>query len=235
MVSRDLENANMNYIHSWSLNAKQHFEDGDYDWICDKLSNYKKILEIGCGAGYSTRTFLRRGFDVIATDLNPFAIEETKHLVLESSCTSGRIAFQQVDVVHEMNVAIRIAKEADIMVLCNPGGNCDDKLTCGELRLLKICGFSDNEIDNSSFDLLHKWTQIFGACGAASLAEKPILIVERVESKEAGDEQSKQIAADMGLRLINTDYRTIRKPPEGGVYIRCGDNLMWMSAMYFPR
>ena len=64
------------YIANWTLNAKQHFDDGDYEWLCDIIQqcfpeeSCKRILELGCGAGYSTLVFLLRDYSVISVDIN---------------------------------------------------------------------------------------------------------------------------------------------------------------------
>ncbi len=42
------------YVVAWNNNAKQHFDDGDYEWICNQIPQYRNVLEIGCGSGYST-------------------------------------------------------------------------------------------------------------------------------------------------------------------------------------
>ena len=224
----------MAYIQNWSLNAKQHFEDGDYKWICDLIPNYRTVFEIGCGAGYSTLTFILRGFEVITADLNSDAIKATKVLISENDRNPEEIAFHELNVVHEINRAKEIAKGADIIVLCNPGGNLSNEITSYERRLLEIGGFSNEEMQSSPIDFLHKWSQIFGACATAFKAEKPILIIERVDNIDEGKQLVNQIASDMEMRLINVFFRPIRKPPEGGVYLKCGDSPMWVAAIYFP-
>ena len=57
-----LEIAEKKYIARWTVNAKQHFDNGDYSWVCDLIKDppYHRILEIGCGAGYSTLSLLQK-------------------------------------------------------------------------------------------------------------------------------------------------------------------------------
>ena len=75
------------YIANWELNAKQHFDDGDYEWICDIIQEYfpdgscERILEIGCGAGYSTLVFLLRDYRVVSVDMNAEAVKHTDELI----------------------------------------------------------------------------------------------------------------------------------------------------------
>ena len=98
------------YISQWSLNAKQHFGDGDYKWLCDFIKlNVRDgcgIAEIGCGAGYSTLSFLQKGFDVAAIDTNVEALKATEQLLKKNEYQKN-IVTAQFDAVHEMNGIIR--------------------------------------------------------------------------------------------------------------------------------
>ena len=31
------------YISRWTLNAKQHFDNGDYEWLCDFIQQFYVI------------------------------------------------------------------------------------------------------------------------------------------------------------------------------------------------
>lgn len=46
-------------------------------------SNYKKILDLGCGRGRHSLTLAERGYDVTGTDLSPKAIKKAKLLAAE--------------------------------------------------------------------------------------------------------------------------------------------------------
>ena len=75
------------YISRWTLNAKQHFDSGDYEWVCDFIhqcfpdGTCKRILELGCGAGYSTLVLLLRDYQVVSIDINHEAIAHTDTLI----------------------------------------------------------------------------------------------------------------------------------------------------------
>ena len=224
----------MSYINNWAINAKQHFEDGDYEWVCEQIRPYKRVIEIGCGAGYSTLAFLLNDFDVFALDFSADALSATKALIMSNGYDIDENHFLHLDTVHQINKVRDAVARCDIAVLCNPGGNLEVALTNGELRLLQIGNFSDDEINHSNLNLLHKWAQIFGACGAASLANKPIQIVDRFDSEEEAMSNLEQIAIDMELRLVNTAFRVIRGAPEGGVLIKSGYELVWGAGLYFP-
>lgn len=56
------------YIKRWKKNTKQHFKDGDYEWVASLVekSGAKRIIEIGCSVGYSTLALANRGVQVLS-------------------------------------------------------------------------------------------------------------------------------------------------------------------------
>lgn len=59
--------------------------------------NGKKVLEIGCSAGYFAKILHERGFNVIATDVSDYIIRKAKKLHKE-------ILFQKLDVAKKINI-----------------------------------------------------------------------------------------------------------------------------------
>ena len=78
-----LHEAQEDYIKHWKKNAEQHFRDGDYDWVASlaEKSGTQRILEIGCGVGYSTLALANRGIQALSIDPIPEAIDETSKLL----------------------------------------------------------------------------------------------------------------------------------------------------------
>lgn len=243
------------YISQWTLNAKQHFEDGDYEWICSHISGeYHKILELGCGTGYSTLAFLLKDFEVLSLDLNEECIKSAKKLIemhdyivgMAGETNKADVLLWKVDIVHGAGKITRFAKEnfpVDLIVLCNPGGQLTQNITKKEYELLKICGFLDNEISGhinmGNVALLHKWAMIYAACSISINLERPLLIIDRGSSKEDVRENLEQIAKDTEIRLINSYFRKINDSPEGGVKIVDRDGKettqVWGAGLYFPQ
>lgn len=145
------------YISRWNANAKQHFDDGDYGWICDlinknmTLHSYHRILEIGCGAGCSTLAFAMRNLSVMAIDVNEAAINCTKDLLEEyeydtrslnsnDAIAVGRdVCLWKVDLIHEFSQIKTVISEKekfpiDLIVLCNPGGELTTDITNQEYK-----------------------------------------------------------------------------------------------------
>lgn len=259
-----LKAAEEDYILRWNANAKQHFDDGDYEWICDlinkdlTLHSYHRILEIGCGAGYSTLAFALRDFSIIAIDVNEAAINCTKDLLEEHDYNTRilnsnddisadmDVCLWKVDLIHEFSRIRAVISEQgafplDLVVLCNPGGQLTTDITNQEYKYLLWGGFTTNEIlsnyNQGNVGLLHKWAMIYAACGLAQLVEKPILIIERGARMEVQN-ILQQIQNDIGNRKIYEAYRAIRNAPKDGIKLSvlnsASDEKFWGAGLYYP-
>lgn len=69
------------YADEWEASSKYHYDNGDYKWMESNIHSYQRVLEIGCGAGYSTQTLLSSGHDIVAVDSNPFCINKANKLL----------------------------------------------------------------------------------------------------------------------------------------------------------
>ena len=58
------------YAKSWEKDSIIMNSNKLYDWMSSNIENYKNILEIGCGAGYSTLNLLRKGHNVTCIEFN---------------------------------------------------------------------------------------------------------------------------------------------------------------------
>ena len=215
-----IEVAEKDYISHWRLNAKQHFDDGDYKWLCDFIENHVGddcgIAEIGCGAGYSTLAFVQNGFDVVAIDTNSQAIKATIQLLREHQI-KDRVVAEKYDAVCQMNGIKRLLNlnkfPVNVIVLCNPGGNVDAQLTEAEYKLLRLFRVRDDEINNriswGQIPVLHKWAQIYAACSLSMMLDKMLVIVER-ESQEDLEATHELIQNSAGIRKVALEFREIR-------------------------
>ena len=152
------------YVSAWDLNARQHLEDGDYEWLCDLkfVKRYETVMEIGCGSGCSTLTFLRKGFMVMAAEISSEAIATTRNLldsegwdisVIDSS--ENQVSFDgtdaalwNVDVISRFEAVEMVLDNLpiDLLVLCNPGGAMKETITKREADILLRHGFAEDEI-----------------------------------------------------------------------------------------
>lgn len=240
------------YVESWELNAKQHLEDGDYEWVCDQIKPYHGVLEIGCGVGYSTEILLAREHQVLSVDSNEHAIQRTKEQLndWEAQIATTMISFDQsdawlwnLDTVRYRDMVIEVVRELPInlVLLCNPGGNLDPKLRKYEAELLQQYGFTSDEIDDrynqGAFPLLHKFSMIYAAADIAINANLPLMIVER-GSKQECDDFLRQTTLDTKMRCVFHEFRRIRPEPEDGIILgsvdgQSKDGLYWCAGMFF--
>lgn len=83
------------------------------------ITSYHKILELGCGEGRDAYPLLKRGFDLLATDISPAAIEfarkkwpEFKANFAELDCISGEIS-EKFDFIYAVAVVHMLVENAD--------------------------------------------------------------------------------------------------------------------------
>lgn len=234
------------YVSCWEVNAKQHFNDGDYTWLCDFIKNNvgsnHGIVEIGCGAGYSTLSFAQSNFtNIVAIDIKQQAIDATVQLLEEYNIYLN-IKTVQGDLIHQQEAIADLLKKnefpVDIIVLCNPGGNLNPNITIREYNLLRQFGFMEGEINQKLFcgqgHQLHKWALIYSTCELAKQLDKMLVIVERGSKKEL-ESILAQIQDETGVRKIASDYRKIGKEPDGGVPLSGTDSdRFWGAGLYYP-
>lgn len=55
------------FMAYWEAEGQAYVRRGDYDWMASLIPG-QRVLEIGCGIGYSTRAILARGLSVLALD-----------------------------------------------------------------------------------------------------------------------------------------------------------------------
>lgn len=253
------------YISKWTHNAKQHFDDGDYEWLCDFIQQCfpdgacKRILELGCGAGYSTLVFLLRDYQVVSIDMNNEAIVYTDALIREHDYTSeiktkDEPDYSQTDallwrkdIIHEWGLVNALVKQQanvnpiHVIVLCNPGGNLSTQITPEELDLLRTGGFSEEEICKNLrkdfTDLLHKWALIYAACALSRSTGIPLLIVERETENEVKSTLA-QISKDATMVIAKSSSKPIKNAPNGGTFLMntmdTTGQLCWGAALYIP-
>ena len=233
------------YISHWGVNAKQHFDNGDYEWLCGFIKhfvgNHCGIAEIGCGAGYSSLAFIQNGFDVAAIDTNQEALNATLQL-LQKHKYQDSIVTAQLDAVHEMNGIISFIGgnrfPVDIVVLCNPGGNLKPDLSQAEYKLLRMFGFKEDELIQhvlcGEIHLLHKWSLIYAACSLSIMMDKMLVIVDR-GSKAELEQALELIQHNAGIHRIASDLRKIENEPDGGIPLGKTDTEQyWGVALYNP-
>ena len=87
------QNDKIVYADEWNVSSQYFYKNEYYNWMADNITGHKKVLEIGCGTGYSTLALLEKGFDVIAIEKNEECIRKAEQRVLT---TNGQASFESV-------------------------------------------------------------------------------------------------------------------------------------------
>lgn len=79
------------FMAYWEAEGQAYVRRGDYDWMAGLIPG-KRVLEIGCGVGYSTAALLARGLAVMAIDSLPECLQATRE-----RAANERLALLQAD------------------------------------------------------------------------------------------------------------------------------------------
>jgi SAM-dependent methyltransferase len=81
------------FMAYWEAEGQAYVRRGDYDWMAAQVPG-RRVLEIGCGVGFSTAALLRRGLAVLAVDSLAECLEVTRQ-----RAGGGDLSLLQADVV----------------------------------------------------------------------------------------------------------------------------------------
>lgn len=249
------EIARKKYLEKWSLNATQHLEEGEYEWICSFIKEYVCILEIGCGTGDSTRVFATLGHKLLSIDNSDTAIKKAEGILEEYDFdfekvvspidfSDNDVLLWNADIVEHKDIIIESIKrlEIDLVLLCNPGGNPNAFLSENECKILMKYGFSEEYIrsqlkkNKTALDYFHKTAIIYASIDVSIECDKPFLLIDR-GSIEDVDEGFDEITRFSGLRLIEYEYREIKEPPKEGIKLiniesKKEENYYWKLGLF---
>jgi SAM-dependent methyltransferase len=80
-----IRNDQKKYAKKWQ-NTSEFINDQDgYSWMADIVDKYNKIVEIGCGTGYSTLELAKRGHKVFSIESNVACINATIEKLKENN------------------------------------------------------------------------------------------------------------------------------------------------------
>lgn len=239
-----LHEAQADYISRWKKNSLQHFKDGDYDWIASLVekARVKSIIEIGCGAGYSTLALASKGIQVFAIDPIPEAIETTMKLLKQFGISVGsygekesfEVNLKQIDAIENYEEVSKYLRRIDAVLICAPGGKLENNLTEKEKVMLRWGKYPDEQMKKESVFPLHKWAVIMAAARLAKENEKKLIVVDRgtVEELYSALNCVKTVTEMDGLAMTK---RKIQVAPEDGVKLSdCCTELYLGAGLYQP-
>lgn len=125
------------YASAWSNDASFFEREGLYEWMESKISDYKFVLEVGCGVGHSTETLLRKGHRVIAVEENPTCLYQAnerlrkKYQVLKIK--RSQLLSSGPDYAVKYGPISKPARDVDVILL-------DGNLLLGDEHLFQFLG-----------------------------------------------------------------------------------------------
>ena len=69
------------YADEWNNSAEYFRNNNSYLWMCDQITKYKTIFEVGCGTGQSTLSLLESGHKIIVAEKNTYCLNMAKNLI----------------------------------------------------------------------------------------------------------------------------------------------------------
>lgn len=69
------------FLSYWEAEGERYARRGDYEWMAGLVPG-RRVLEIGCGVGFSTRALAARGLTVLAMDFLPECLTATQARVV---------------------------------------------------------------------------------------------------------------------------------------------------------
>lgn len=240
-----LHEAQEDYIKRWKRNSEQHFKDGDYDWVASLVEKAggQRVLEIGCGVGYSTLALGNRGIQALSIDPIPEAIDETKKLLESYGISVGILGegtklgmvLKQADVIGDFSEVSRYTQWIDLILICNPGGKLEMDLTEKELDMLHWGHYSDEQMKEETAPSLHKWAVMIAAARLAKENRKKLIIVDR-GSIENLDPVLEVMQISTGMKGVGRAKREIKSAPADGIQLdgRSAGKMFWGAGLYKP-
>ncbi|HLO63779.1 MAG TPA: class I SAM-dependent methyltransferase [Azonexus sp.] len=79
------------FMAYWEAEGQAYVRRGDYDWMASLVPG-KRVLEIGCGVGFSSAALSGKGLAVLAVDSLPECLAVTRE-----RCSGGDLTLLQAD------------------------------------------------------------------------------------------------------------------------------------------
>ncbi len=241
-----IHDAKLEYIAKWRQNSIQHFIAGDYDWVASLIlsAGADRIMEIGCGIGYSTLAIASHGIQALSIDTIPEAIEETNKLLLENGVpvtvlgegTGAVIALKKANIFDDFEnlKGLVIKFQVKLILLCNPGGKLETDLTIKEMEMLHWGKYPKAQMKEETIPALHKWAILIAAAKMAKETGCLLMIVDRGGLVNLDDTLNVMEKAT-AMKGIGRTGREIQPPPEDGIKLDGGEKEMyWGAGLYRP-
>ncbi|HRE18978.1 MAG TPA: class I SAM-dependent methyltransferase, partial [Rhodocyclaceae bacterium] len=81
------------FLAYWEEEGAAYAKRGDYEWMAS-LTHARRVLEVGCGAGFGTLALVQRGATVLAVDNLPECLAATRAKLLAATPAAGNQCLQ---------------------------------------------------------------------------------------------------------------------------------------------
>ena len=81
-----IEMAREYYSNEWSKSSFEYEKKGFYKWCANSIEGQRRVLELGCGCGFSTYSMLSNNHEVVAIEENPFMLDHAEKLLTKRNC-----------------------------------------------------------------------------------------------------------------------------------------------------
>lgn len=124
-MNKENQSIDLIYAEKWKTSSKLFEEKGYYKWMSSKVKAYNRILEIGCGSGYSTLALANDGHEVLVVEKNCECTLMTQKL-LQDSGYGEKVSFLEGDIILPIfrNNLIK-NNNVDVVICWNPGTQLD--------------------------------------------------------------------------------------------------------------
>lgn len=166
------------YAEQWDESAKYFYDTKRYHWMAEKISDYKTVVEVGCGTGYSTVALVETGHKVIAIDKNSNCLEKAKELI-DDRGLGDEVIFVEGDIAtDEFRSFLKNQYDYDVVVCWNVGTYWSKEMIQFYFPYLLEYGLNVTQIRENP-ESPYAELIIWDSCRLASDSNVPVQIVDR--------------------------------------------------------
>ena len=227
------QNDKIVYADEWNVSSQYFYKNEYYNWMADNITGHKKVLEIGCGTGYSTLALLEKGFDVIAIEKNEEYIRKAEQLVSKSGYFDSKVVFLQGDIAEEtFRNNILEQYDFDIVICWNIGSYWNREMMTYYLPHMIEYGLDIQQIRSnpeSSYAELIVWY----ACKVAKEKNVSVNIVDRCgeQLNEHNDPYYKCLKDEFSFVKIEYKNKEGKSLSKGGRVLTTNGQASFESVM----
>jgi len=224
------------YAEQWKASAEEFYNNQSYQWMTEQISDYKVVLEVGCGCGHSTLTLVEYGHKVYALDKNEFCINKTKELIeqsgyrccyLNDEVENADVILLPNDICEQIIVDVVDLHNIDVAICWNVGSYWSKEMRDYYYDKLIKYGLTHNQIqenEESSYSEYIQWKTI----EVVNKHKIPVHLIDRYVYPVTPCNDTYYISLKDGFEYKNINYFNLRTNSIsiGGRPLANGDNII---------